>query len=370
MNTEKLPAGIRSELTQHIKNCYGSFKKTLHETASPDIPLDIFVIPPSEKYNYFTLVTSGISDHIMPVSKELLPYKLQRTELLICLPSHWNLDSSDETWHWPVTLLKELARRICRENIFLTQGSVFYCEQAFSSDTNLCGGLLIYPPMLEENQAVCSLSDKETVNFYQIIPLYYDEIYYGETLGAESLLHRLSDFSFVVNPHRLDCMDTDETSQEEAAGLIIDMGEWHLESIQEKHLPLSPNFAFNHMAVWIIWCKNHQFLNKNWAEKFPDSIDLIRNFIRDELQGKCMCTWFIPKIQDFLFDYYGGDSSWSYLEDISHFTLDYFKKNPSELSDIINQNKEEAYLFLPYNHHCIHGILDIIEQRYEQWKKL
>ena len=84
-----------------------------HEIASPDIHVDICIVPPTEERDYYTLVTMGMGAHRMNVPEELAEYKLERAELAIALPADWKLDQEsmkDEKWYWPIRLLKSLAR--------------------------------------------------------------------------------------------------------------------------------------------------------------------------------------------------------------------------------------------------------------------
>ena len=102
-----------SAIEQHIKNTFGEFENVFHELVSPDIHVDICVVPPSEERDYYTLVTMGMGAHRMNVPEELAEYKLERAELAIALPPDWKLDEEslkDERWYWPIGLLKVLAR--------------------------------------------------------------------------------------------------------------------------------------------------------------------------------------------------------------------------------------------------------------------
>ena len=102
-----------SAIEEHIKNTFGEFENVFHELVSPDIHVDICVVPPSEARDYYTLVTMGMGAHRMNVPEELAEYKLERAELAIALPPDWKLDEEslkDERWYWPIGLLKVLAR--------------------------------------------------------------------------------------------------------------------------------------------------------------------------------------------------------------------------------------------------------------------
>ena len=98
---------------EHIQKYFGEIEHVFHELVSPDIHVDICVIPPDRERNYYTLVTMGMGARQMQVPEELAEYRLERAELAIALPPDWRLDEDsmkDERWYWPVRLLKVLAR--------------------------------------------------------------------------------------------------------------------------------------------------------------------------------------------------------------------------------------------------------------------
>ena len=81
----------------HIKRTFGEFDHVFHELVSPDIHVDICVVPPSDEKDYYTLVTMGMGAHQMNVPDELAEYKLERAELAIALPPDWKLDEESMT---------------------------------------------------------------------------------------------------------------------------------------------------------------------------------------------------------------------------------------------------------------------------------
>ena len=94
----------------HIEKSFGSVTNILHEIVSPDIHVDICVIPPHDESAYYTLVTMGMGAHRMNVPDELKEKLLERAELVIALPKDWDIQSKDRQWYWPIRLLKDLAR--------------------------------------------------------------------------------------------------------------------------------------------------------------------------------------------------------------------------------------------------------------------
>ena len=198
-----------SAIEQHIKNTFGEFENVFHELVSPDIHVDICVVPPSEERDYYTLVTMGMGAHRMNVPEELAEYKLERAELAIALPSDWKLDEEslkDERWCWPIGLLKVLARLPIASDTWLGWGHTMDKESSFAENTDLCASILISPQGVEEGNETCTLPNGEVVNFYQVIPLYRDEMEYKLENDVDALFEKMEDVSFVVNPTRPDAI--------------------------------------------------------------------------------------------------------------------------------------------------------------------
>ena len=202
-----------SAIEQHIKNTFGEFENVFHELVSPDIHVDICVVPPSDERDYYTLVTMGMGAHRMNVPEELAEYKLERAELAIALPPDWKLDEEslkEEQWYWPIGLLKVLARLPIAEDTWLGFGHTMDKQSPFAEGTKLCGALLVGPQdIVWTGGEVCTLPSGEEVNFYQVIPLYRNEIEYKLEHDADALLKKMAGISFVVNPTRRDVLAED-----------------------------------------------------------------------------------------------------------------------------------------------------------------
>ena len=199
-----------SAIEQHIKNTFGEFENVFHELVSPDIHVDICVVPPSEERDYYTLVTMGMGAHRMNVPQELAQYKLERAELAIALPKDWKLDEQslkDERWYWPIGLLKVLARLPISNDTWLGFGHTMGKQSPFAENTKLCGALLVGPQdVVWKGGEVCTLPGGEEVNFYQVIPLYQNEMEYKMEHDVDALLEKMAGISFVVNPTRQDAI--------------------------------------------------------------------------------------------------------------------------------------------------------------------
>ena len=202
-----------SAIEQHIGKAFGPVEMVFHELVSPDIHVDICMVPPSEERDYYTLVTMGMGAHRMNVPQELAEYKLERAELAIALPPDWKLDEEslkEERWYWPIGLLKVLARLPIAEDTWLGFGHTMDKQSPFAEGTELCAAILVGPQdVVLEGGEICVLPGGEEVNFYQVIPLYRDEMEYKLAHDADALLDKMAGVSFVVDPSRRDVLAKD-----------------------------------------------------------------------------------------------------------------------------------------------------------------
>ncbi len=111
----------------------------------------------------------------------------------------------------------------------------------------------------------------EEVNFYQVIPLYQDEMEYKMEHDADALLEKMEGISFVVNPTRQDAITRGTFADEDFTGDMDDAA-WHLESIQEKGLPVDEINAYNHMAIYLRWCMEHDLMSVEFMERYWEQV--------------------------------------------------------------------------------------------------
>lgn len=190
----------------HIEAYFGKIDSVFHELVSPDIHVDIMVIAPDEHRNYYTLVTCGMGAHRMDVPEALEEEGLDRAELLICLPPDWKLHDTEEAWYWPLRWLKILARLPGEEQGWLGWGHTIPNGGPFADNTELSGILLLAPVQFEEGAGECILPDGDSLRFYQLMPLYEQEMDYKVANDTESLLELFDEeISPVVDIRRKNC---------------------------------------------------------------------------------------------------------------------------------------------------------------------
>ncbi|MCI8360819.1 MAG: DUF4253 domain-containing protein [Clostridiales bacterium] len=357
----------------HIETYFGEFTQVWHELVSPDVHVDICIVPPAGDRDYYTLVTMGMGAHRMHVPAELADRKLERAELVIALPADWKLGEHGEEWYWPVRLLKTLARLPGEEDSWLGWGHSVDHTEPFAENTGLCACMLISPQQTLEESQVCLLPDGQEVNFYQVIPLYRDEAAYKVQNGANALLDRLAETSFVVCSDRPDVIAGVLDGQ--AHNLpVMDGGMGHLENIREKGLLVEEIAAYNHMAVYLRWCMEQGLMSPAFLEKYgelagrvksePSRVDL-RTFIRDILKGFLVETLFDDRGRAFSQYYYGDGEDPYFPADIDGYALQYF--GPEQYHSPAFQ--DEAYLFIPFDETYYRAMAKVIQRRWEDWQR-
>ena len=361
----------------HIQQYFGKFENVFHELSSPDIHVDICVVPPSKERNYYTLITMGMGAHRMNVPEELAEYKLERAELAIALPGNWKLkheDLKNERWYWPIRLLKTLARLPIASDTWLGFGHTMDNEEDFAKGTKLCAAMLTGPQDTEDGSEVCILPSGEEVNFYQVIPLYREELEYKMEHDADALLDKMDGISFVTYNTRPNAMTMGKLGSVEDGGVMeMDCADWHLETIQEKNLPVDELSAYNHMAIYLRWCMEHDLMGEEFLAEYgevvekvkadPASVDL-REFIRDELDGQLVGPMFNKIGRAFASYYYGEPDSPYFPSDIDDYAIGVIGQERNYSDEI----QDEAYLFIAFDEDYYQAMAKVIEERFTNWQ--
>ena len=355
----------------HISDYFGPFEQVYHELVSPDIHVDICVIPPHDRHNYYTLVTMGMGAHRMNVPEELAKHRLERAELVICLPVGWELENlEDETWYWPLRLLKRLARLPGAADTWLGWGHTVDNQDPYAENTALCGAILTGPQGVAEGAGTALLPGGEAVNFYQVLPIYREEMAFKLANEAEALLDRMAGLGFVVDPRRPNCCEDGDDRDD----TVMDGADPHLESLREKHLPVDELAAYNHLTIYLRWCIEHDLMSANFLGRYgwlserlkadPQGVDL-RAFLRDVLHGLLSRGYFNREGAAFARYYYGGDEGNPYYPaDVDRHALEYFGEERYHSDEF----QDEAYLFLPFDEAYYQAMARTLERRWDQWK--
>jgi hypothetical protein len=193
---------IKEHLERHIgpvANVYADPE----EDANPRI---LHVLP-SETRPAHTLVTAGLSERPMSVTKADAP---TRIELMMTLPRTWQLGSQpprEEQWSWPIELLRRLASRAHTQGGWLGWGHMIPNAdppQPYARTTKQCAALIAPSLLVPTAFYELKLPSGEGIVFYAVMPLYKEEYELGQTSGTDALFTRLidRDVNDVIDPHR------------------------------------------------------------------------------------------------------------------------------------------------------------------------
>ncbi len=188
----------------YITDTFGEYDFIFHELYSPDIHVDIAIINPSVRRPFYTLVTIGMGAHRMTMPSSLRDKKLDRAEMLICLPSSWDIQNDEEKWYWPLRWLKIMARLPIANHTWLGWGHTVPNDKAFADNTKLSAMMLINPGLffMDREPVACTLPGGDTVHFYQMVPLFDDELDYKQSHDANKLIALLDEDAIIVDIHR------------------------------------------------------------------------------------------------------------------------------------------------------------------------
>lgn len=354
----------------HIEKYFGKFDNVYREIVSYDLHTDIYIISPSETRNYYTLVTMGMGAYDMNVPEELKERNISRAELLITLPPDWEIGNNDEKWYWPFRLLKKLAHLPYETHSWFAWGHTIDHGKPYAENTAFCSSILIDQQVSnDDNSYTCELPDGSIVNFYQVIPLHKNELLYKMNYGADALFDKMEDVNFIVDVARESVIGDDEIEYDE---FIMNHAQSHIETIHEKNLPVDEINAYNHMAIYLRWCIEHDLMSQHFNEKYADIIKQVKNnpettdirpFIYQELQLCLFNTYFNEEGKAFAEYYYGERGYPYYPADIDDYALKYFGAKRYYSDEFQN----EAYLFIPYDENYYKDMAEVIDRRFKNW---
>lgn len=358
-------------IERHIRTYYGRYDTVLHEIVSPDIHVDIYPVKPTPERNYYIMITCGMGARKMAVPEECAG--LERAELVMALPPDWDIDGKGENCWWPFRMLKTIARFPIEADTWVGWGHTLDFGARMSPNAAFEGAMLATAASGADGCEDCRLPNGETVNFYQVIPLYRDEMDWKQEAGAEALLNALADVTGATvdierpsacnenAPHRLFCMDD---------------GGAHREKIRDKGLPLDELTAYQHLAIFLDWLIENKMLCGEFEESHKGTLAAVRGktysgdlraFVRDQLDGVLTNGFLSDEGEDFARWYYGErmDEAHYYPCDVDEYALEYFgeaKYNCAEFQD-------EAYLFVPWTEEYRSAMKARIDEKYWLWKQ-
>ncbi len=201
------PGEHLQEVEAHVERHIGKVELVFHELLSDLIHLDVLYVPATADRPYHTLVTSGVSDEPMKVPEGM--EKFNRAELLIALPPDWPLSDKafqNEANYWPVRWLKQIGRLPHQYSTWIGWGHTIPNGDPAEpiANTNFVGVMVAPPYWLPSEFFQLHTAGDETISFYNLVPLYQEEMELKLQKGADELEERFEaeHVGFILNTGR------------------------------------------------------------------------------------------------------------------------------------------------------------------------
>ncbi len=198
------------QISDHIEKHLGPVETVFHEIVSDAVHIDVHIVKPTVEFPYVRLVTSGMSDLPMITPDDVDAPKY--IELMITLPADWKTDQEffeDESWYWPIRLIKGLARLPHKYQTWLGFGHTVPNgdpAEPYAPNTQLCGAIVLPSVSVPPSFHTLEIPGIKAVTFFSVVPLYANEMEFKLRLGTDNLLDRFDrkGFNDVVMLNRAD----------------------------------------------------------------------------------------------------------------------------------------------------------------------
>jgi hypothetical protein len=182
----------------HLERTFGSHDgMVFHELVSDLVHVDVHVVPASGERAWITLVTSGMAQRPMAVPDGLEEYR--HAELMLALRRDWQFEENatdDDPSHWPIRLLRFLARLPHEYDTFLFHGHTIPNEdppRPYTDGTGLCGALIAPPQIAPQGFERFETADGRVVHVHALILLHGEEMDLKLKKGVGALGDRLEE---------------------------------------------------------------------------------------------------------------------------------------------------------------------------------
>jgi hypothetical protein len=182
----------------------------MHELESELVHVDIHVVRPTARHDFWFLFTTGMSTRPMKKPHDAPGECLAEVSLL--LPPEWRLDRAslrDPRWFWPLRELREAALLPHRFASWLADGhtiipqdvtAAFDVSRSLDASTRLASLLVLATELLPS----IITARKHRIELLTLHPMYPEELDYKIEHGLDALLRAFNDAGVgdVIDPAR------------------------------------------------------------------------------------------------------------------------------------------------------------------------
>ena len=192
------------EIEAHLAKHVGPMHSVFHEIISDLVHLDVLWLQATPERPYQMIVTSGMGDLPMTVPEGCEEFR--HAELFMVLPPDWKIGEDDEQHYWPIRWLKQIGRLPHQYQTWIGHGHTIPNSDPPEpiADTKFVGVMATANYPLPEEFFQLGTKDGATICFYQLIPLYAEEMDLKLEKGSEEIESRFGkqNIDFVLDPRR------------------------------------------------------------------------------------------------------------------------------------------------------------------------
>lgn len=138
----------------------------------------------------------------------------------------------------------------------------------------------------------------------------------------------------------------------------------HLNKIKTLNLQIDELAAYNHLAIYLRWCYEHELLTKEISSLIKEQKDDLRKLISSSaFNGGLYSSHFNELGKVFTKEFYSGKSIGYYPQCIDFYAKRFFGEEKYNSAEF----KDEAYLFIPYDETYYQGLSKYIDKAWHDF---
>lgn len=181
------PHGFLEAREEHYERFFGPITQPImHSTDVKPVHIDIYQFEPTEDRNYWTLITSGMSNEQQIEPEDCQDYMSPRAEILMYVPRPQN---------WMFSVLKGLAEMPFDDNTFLHWWHTVPNGMPMTATPSLLTSYLFLPPYFESKEFSNFELAGGRVDFLWMIPITETERAFAVQYGSRKLKEKFEEFN-------------------------------------------------------------------------------------------------------------------------------------------------------------------------------
>ena len=171
------------EVLIHYFNYFGVEPNDVHFIKTEEyytdlFPVDLVVVEPNDKFDYYTIATVGLSEYRFDEN-------FVRSELLMVLPKTWKPIFDKEEYYWAPALLKDIAYASIASRRAVKVGQVYLLNEegkTYSPSTDAVGGIITIAEMFDFDMYESLIGETYT-KFFQVVPIDNNDVQKLDEIG-------------------------------------------------------------------------------------------------------------------------------------------------------------------------------------------